>query len=109
VAAWAGRRFPATIQRVGLGSAIVENVVTYTTLLSVANDDLALRPGMTASARIVTAQRDNVLLVPNAALRFTPPAEKAAPGLVASLLPRPPARNQPKTKRQKGASSSSGC
>jgi HlyD family secretion protein len=102
VAAWAGRRFPATIQRVGLGSAIVENVVTYTTLLSVANDDLALRPGMTASARIVTAQRDNVLLVPNAALRFTPPAEKAAPGLVASLLPRPPARNQPKTKRQKG-------
>lgn len=36
-----------------------------------ANDDLALRPGMTATASVVTASRENVLLVPNAALRFT--------------------------------------
>lgn len=74
VSAWPGRSFPATIQRVGLGSTTTDNVVTYKTVLSVANDDLALRPGMTATARIVTANRENVLLAPNAALRFTPPA-----------------------------------
>jgi HlyD family secretion protein len=93
VSAWPRREFPATIERVGIGSTITDNVVTYKTVLSVANDDLALRPGMTATARIVTAQRDNVLLVPNAALRFSPPAADApaAQGSVVSrLLPRPP-------------------
>ena len=92
VSAWPGRNFPATIERVGLGSTITDNVVTYKTVLTVNNDDLALRPGMTATATIVTAQRDNALLVPNAALRFTPPkaAPKAERSLVASLLPRPP-------------------
>ena len=92
VAAWPGRDFPATIERVGLGSTITDNVVTYKTVLKVRNDDLALRPGMTATASIVTANRENVLLVPNAALRFTPPA--AAPqekrSLVSNLLPRAP-------------------
>ena len=79
---------------VGLGSTITDNVVTYKTVLTVANDDLALRPGMTATASIVTASRENVLLVPNAALRFTPPqasAPKPDGGIVAGLLPRPPA------------------
>ena len=74
----------------------VDNVVSYKTILNVNNDDLSLRPGMTATAEIVTAERENVLLVPNAALRFTPPkpAANAQPssggGLLASLLPRPP-------------------
>jgi HlyD family secretion protein len=96
VSAWAGREFPATIERVGIGSTVTDNVVTYKTVLAVANDDLALRPGMTATARIVTAQRENALLVPNAALRFTPPAVNAPAtqgSFVARLLPRPP---QPK-------------
>ena len=98
VSAWSGREFPATIRRVGIGSTITDNVVTYKTILGVANDDLALRPGMTATARIVTAKRENALLVPNAALRFAPPdaTESAAQGsLVSRLLPRPP---QPKKK-----------
>jgi HlyD family secretion protein len=92
VSAWPGRTFPATIQRVGLGSTITDNVVTYKTVLGVANDDLALRPGMTATARITTANRDNVLLVPNAALRFSPTTAAAAPSgsIVARLMPRPP-------------------
>lgn len=92
VAAWPGRSFPATIRRVGIGSTVTDNVVTYKTVLAVDNDDLALRPGMTATATIITARRDKALLVPNAALRFTPPQGPAAggPGLVASLLPRPP-------------------
>lgn len=96
VSAWPGRNFPATIERVGLGSTITDNVVTYKTVLTVNNDDLALRPGMTATATIVTAQRDNALLVPNAALRFTPTkaTPKADGSLVASLLPRPPSETK---------------
>lgn len=94
VSAWPGRKFPASIQRVGLGSTTTDNVVTYKTVLEVANTDLALRPGMTATAAIITASRENVLLVPNAALRFTPPmaAEgKASGSFVSNLMPRPPA------------------
>lgn len=93
VSAWPGRTFPATIRRVGLGSTTTDNVVTYKTVLAVRNDDLALRPGMTATASIVTAQRENALLVPNAALRFTPPSKEAAAGgggFVSNLLPHPP-------------------
>lgn len=99
VSAWPGRTFPASILRVGIGSTITDNVVTYKTVLAVRNDDLALRPGMTATASIITARRENVLLVPNAALRFTPPsatANKKEGGIVASLLPRLP--SQPKKK-----------
>ena len=98
VAAWPGRKFPASIKRVGIGSTISDNVVTYKTVLDVANDDFALRPGMTATASIVTAERENVLLVPNAALRFTPPqasAPKQGGGsFVGSLLPRPPSEQK---------------
>ena len=102
VSAWTGRQFPATIQRVGLGSTTADNVVTYKTVLSVANDDLALRPGMTATARIVTAKRDNALQVPNAALRFSPPNPKSEQGAQSSgsflsrLVPRPPQPRKPK-------------
>ena len=70
-----------------------DNVVTYPTLLQVDNDDLSLRPGMTATAEITTLTREDALLVPNAALRFTPPAntapEKSA-GLVSRLIPHAP-------------------
>ena len=100
VSAWNGRTFPATLERVGIGSTITDNVVTYKTVLSVANDDLALRPGMTATARIVTAQRQNVLLVPNAALRFSPPnlnGPVAQTSLVSKLMPRPPQAAKTKT------------
>lgn len=72
VSAWPGRQFPANIERVGLGSTTTDNVVTYKTILSVDNEDLALRPGMTASATITVAERQDVLLVPNAALRYVP-------------------------------------
>jgi len=101
VDAWPGREYPADIVRVGYGSQITDNVVTYKTILKVNNDDLTLRPGMTATAEITTASRQNVLLVPNTTLRFTPPqpAESSqSRGLVGSLLPHPPSRtNQKKT------------
>ena len=99
VDAYPNRRFPARISLVRFGPETGDNVVSYKTILNVDNDDLSLRPGMTATAEIVTAERENVLLVPNAALRFTPPQSTtdARPSstrgsLLASLLPRPPRR-----------------
>ncbi len=77
VSAYPTRKFPARITRVGFGSTITDNVVTYLTYLDVDNADLSLRPGMTATATITATQRNDVLLVPNTALRFTPTAAAA--------------------------------
>lgn len=94
VDAYPGRKYPASISRVSYGSQVSEGVVSYPTVLKVSNDDLSLRPGMTATAEISTAVRENALLVPNAALRFTPSAggtRKAdSGGILGSLLPRMP-------------------
>jgi HlyD family secretion protein len=94
VSAYPTRHFPARITRVGFGSTITDNVVTYLTYLDVANEDLSLRPGMTATASIIATKRNDVLLVPNTALRFTPTVA-AAPaatksGVLSSLSPRMP-------------------
>ena len=74
------------------GSQTKDGVVSYKSILAVSNDDLSLRPGMTATAVVTTAERKGVLLVPNAALRFTPPAavSEGSRSLVSRLLPRPP-------------------
>ena len=96
VAAYPTRNFPARITRVGFGSTITDNVVTYLTYLDVANADLSLRPGMTATASIVAAQRRDVLLVPNTALRFTPTVASstaAKSAVLSSLTPRMPGGN----------------
>jgi HlyD family secretion protein len=99
VSAYPSRKYPARITRVAFGSTITENVVTYLTHLAVDNADLTLRPGMTATATITATQRNDVLLVPNSALRFTPAAADAgAPtpsaGIVSSLVPRMPGRTR---------------
>ena len=104
VSAWPGRQYPAQITRVAYGSTITDNVVTYTTQLQVANPDLTLRPGMTATATIAATEKIGVLLVPNTALNFQPsvPGAGAAPpssgggGIVSSLMPRPPGGNAPR-------------
>lgn len=95
VDAYPNRHYPARIERVGYGSQTTDGVVSYKTILAVDNADLSLRPGMTATAEIITAQRDGALLIPNGALRFTPPSPdtttaKQSRGIVASLIPRPP-------------------
>jgi HlyD family secretion protein len=72
VDAYPQREFEAVVQMVRNAAREVQGVVTYEALLSVANRDLLLRPGMTATARIVTAELAQALLVPNGALRFTP-------------------------------------
>jgi HlyD family secretion protein len=106
VDAFPNRTFPARIQRVNLGAnsstsssgsgssssaASASTVVAYTAVLEVANPDESLRPGMTATADIRTEERRNVLLVPNAALRFKPSSgDGNDSSFVSSLTPRPP-------------------
>jgi HlyD family secretion protein len=119
VDAFPGRSFPAKITRVDQGSNLTASsssssssssasasgtsassstVVSYAATLSVANPNLELRPGMTATAEIVTASKRDALLVPNAALRFTPATDDGQAsgggsggggGFANSLLPRP--------------------
>lgn len=73
VDAYPGVPFSGTIRQVRLAPINVQNVVTYNVVVGVDNKDLRLKPGMTANVSIVVAQKDQVLKVPNAALRFTPP------------------------------------
>jgi HlyD family secretion protein len=67
------RQFTGTVEQVRLNSTTLNNVVSYTAVVSVANEDGKLLPGMTASVKLVTASADSVLTVPATALRFTPP------------------------------------
>ncbi len=94
VSAYLNRNYPARVTRVGFGSTITDNVVTYLTYLDVDNSDLSLRPGMTATASIIAQHLSNVLLVPNTALRFTPTAattgQAASSGISGGLFPRMP-------------------
>lgn len=80
VDAWPGRTYNAKVKKISYGSTILDNVVTYQAELEVSNDDLTLRPGMTATATIDVAKREQVLMVPANALRFQPqdPNEKSA-------------------------------
>ena len=73
-----GREFVATILQIRSNPNVVQNVVTYDAILRVDNPDGKLRPGMTASVRIVTEKREDVLRIPNVALRFKPPPEIVA-------------------------------
>jgi HlyD family secretion protein len=80
VTAYPGRTFEGKVKQVRLGSQNVQNVVIYTTIISIDNPRLELLPGMTANLRVETDRRDNVVRIPNAALRWRPP----------SLTPEPP-------------------
>lgn len=73
VDAYPGESFAGVIRQVRLAPMNVQNVVTYNVVVGVDNPDLRLKPGMTANVSIVVAHRDQVLKVPNAALRFMPP------------------------------------
>ncbi len=93
VAAYPNRSFAARISQARFGSSTTSGVVTYETILKVSNEDLFLRPGMTATADITVKQIQGAILIPGAALRFAPPVpqeKKSSASLLASLLPRPP-------------------
>ncbi len=107
VSAYPNQRFPATLTKVSYGPATqtgTSNVVTYTGYLVVDNEKGLLRPGMTATARIETQKRENVLLVPNTALRFTP-TTKAASTSVNALMMRPHSNQAQKTAKDSGGAS----
>ncbi len=106
VDAWPGRQFSAVITRVSYGSQEKDGVISYLTILTVDNEDLSLRPGMTGTAGVTTLTRENALLVPNAALRFSPPEAQAAQktssrGVMGALIPRRP--QQPRKASTPGA------
>ena len=79
-----GTVFPGKVKQVRIAPGTTDNVVTYPVIISVANPDLKLKPGMTANVSIITDRRTGVLRVPMAALRFSPPPEDAAPRAAAT-------------------------
>ena len=93
VEAFSDRDFPATIAQLRLSPETVEGVVTYKAILTVDNTEQLLRPGMTATAEITVRSVSGALLVPNAALRYSPPVEEessSGSGLLGLLMPRRP-------------------
>lgn len=72
VDAFPGRHFEGEVRQVRKAAQVVSNVVTYTVIVSAANPDFILLPGMTANVRITTSHKDTTLKVSNAALRFKP-------------------------------------
>ena len=83
VNAYPNRAFEGVVTEVRNSPQVVQEVVTYGAVVEVDNDDLALKPGMTASVHIVTAQAKNVLRVPAAAFQFTPPGQTSGGGVAA--------------------------
>jgi HlyD family secretion protein len=88
--------FNAKIIQTRYAAKTTNGVVTYETVLKVDNNDLSLRPGMTATADIIVTKIDNAVLIPNAALRFKMPTEDSAKrrtGFFGSMFPRPRGMN----------------
>ncbi len=75
VDAFPGERFRGKVRQIRNAPTTLQNVVTYDAVIDVANPDLKLRPGMTANITFIAAERDGVVRVPNAALRFRPTPE----------------------------------
>jgi HlyD family secretion protein len=86
VDAYPSRSFAGRVVQIRNSPITVQNVVTYDTVIGVTNSDFKLKPGMTATVSITTAQRTNALKIPNAALRFKPPEPSTNQTLVARLL-----------------------
>jgi HlyD family secretion protein len=101
VDAYPGRSFAGSVQQIRKAPQTVQNVVTYTVVISAENPDEALLPGMTANLQVVVSRKKDVLKVPNTALRFRPPQyapEALAQGAIAS--PAGPSLRQPGTPGQ---------
>ena len=96
VDAYPNRTFIGTVVQIRNSASNIQNVVTYDTVIGVTNADFKLKPGMTATVSIMTAQRTNVLKIPNAALRFKPPEPSTNQTLVARLLAKVGLGKEPK-------------
>jgi HlyD family secretion protein len=107
VNAFPGRTFEGSVKMVRLGSQNVQNVVIYTTIISIENPRRELLPGMTANLRVETERRNNVVRIPNAALRWRPPSldqTAAAPGIPGAPGDGGPRAGDPQRRPQGGQS-----
>ena len=95
VDAFPNRSFDADIRDISFASVTTEGVVTYNARLDVDNSELLLRPGMTATVSVVTREAKDVLTVPAAAFRFSPPAAAERRGFSVRDLMRPKERRGP--------------
>ncbi|HZT31082.1 MAG TPA: efflux RND transporter periplasmic adaptor subunit [Bryobacteraceae bacterium] len=82
VDAYPGSLFQGTVTSIRQAPINVQNVITYDAVISAPNPDLKLLPGMTANVKILVARHDDVLQIPNAALRFRPPQAARAENVV---------------------------
>jgi HlyD family secretion protein len=105
VDAFPGERFRGKVRQIRNAPTTLQNVVTYDAVIDVANPDLKLRPGMTANITFIAAEKDDVLRVPNAAMRFRP-----TPEIFAALgLPVPPAVREASERKAGGSGAGSGA
>lgn len=95
VDAYPNRNFDGVVKELRLNPTVTSNVVTYNVVVSVDNPEKILLPGMTAYVSIVVAKRENVLLVPNAALRFKPKLDESQ--ATGSSQTKPSGRGKKKT------------
>lgn len=104
VDAFPDRKFPASIRLIRFASETIQGVVTYKAVLSVDNSELLLRPGMTATAEIKVTEIQDALLIPNAALRYTPTATDSTTSrsFLSRLLPGPPSFRPSSLQEQTG-------
>ncbi len=70
------RRFRGKVHQVRNAPQVIQNVVTYNSVVRINNKELLLKPGMTANVQFLVAQKEDALTIPNIALRFRPPEEK---------------------------------
>ena len=103
VDAYPDRMFESKVKEVRSTPKTSNGVVTYQTVLSVDNSERLLQPGMTATAEITVTQVRDATLVPNAALRFTPPAAMQTSGGGFRFLPRPPGSQRRDRSAENGA------
>jgi HlyD family secretion protein len=101
VNAFPGRTFEGRVKQVRLGSQTVNNVVIYTTIIAIENPRRELMPGMTANLRIETDRREDAIRIPNAALRWRPPADTP----IAAAPDTPAAQRQARNGATSGARS----
>jgi len=94
VEAFPGHPFEGKVLQVRQAPQSVQNVVTYDVVIGVDNDQMLLKPGMTATTRIIVAARDSVLRVPDQALRYSPGGPAPAPSAAASASARRPVASQ---------------
>ncbi|MBL8957845.1 MAG: efflux RND transporter periplasmic adaptor subunit [Myxococcaceae bacterium] len=102
VDAFPGERFRGKVRQIRNAPTTVQNVVTYDAVIDVENPELKLRPGMTANVTFIWAERNDVIRVPNAALRFKPSAEALKKSQKGDAPPAPEEGKRPRG--PKGAS-----